>query len=217
MDRNLGAQQAATAFDDYKAYGDLFQWGRPADGHQLINWTSKTTGTPVNGITNVLATTDIPGHGNFILCDLAANPFTGDWRSDNNRGRWATNPQGPCPAGWHIPTLTEWQAEVSNTIGIGSSTPGTATTGGMTMRSTAFDLLKLTVPSYRVCTDGSLFVGSESGIGAGSWGSYWSSSDRKRDGVPHSEPYSVSFGRDYAQIVTSQHTDGISVRCIKNL
>nr|MBS0037248.1 hypothetical protein [Saprospiraceae bacterium] len=34
MDRNLGASQAATASDDENSFGDLFQWGRFADGHQ---------------------------------------------------------------------------------------------------------------------------------------------------------------------------------------
>src|SRR5688572_22406021 len=43
MDRNLGASQVATAYNDYLAYGHLFQWGRPADGHQLVNYTNRTT------------------------------------------------------------------------------------------------------------------------------------------------------------------------------
>jgi hypothetical protein len=34
MDRNLGATQVATSSTDAAAYGDLYQWGRRADGHQ---------------------------------------------------------------------------------------------------------------------------------------------------------------------------------------
>src|SRR6056297_394486 len=34
MDKNLGASQVATASDDEDAYGDLYQWGRAADGHE---------------------------------------------------------------------------------------------------------------------------------------------------------------------------------------
>ncbi|MDZ7738239.1 MAG: hypothetical protein U5K32_04030 [Bacteroidales bacterium] len=34
MDRNLGASQVATASDDENGYGDLYQWGRSADGHE---------------------------------------------------------------------------------------------------------------------------------------------------------------------------------------
>ena len=48
MDRNLGAMRAATSATDYQAYGSLYQFGRGSDGHQLINWTSATAGTPVN-------------------------------------------------------------------------------------------------------------------------------------------------------------------------
>ena len=57
LNNNLGAEyanknssdynpsQQATASNDYLAYGSLFQWGRKADGHELINWYSDTNGT----------------------------------------------------------------------------------------------------------------------------------------------------------------------------
>ena len=35
MDRNLGAQRPAVNSKDSKAFGDLYQWGRPKDGHQI--------------------------------------------------------------------------------------------------------------------------------------------------------------------------------------
>ena len=57
MDRNLGASQVATSSDDAASYGDLYQWGRGTDGHQIR--TSATTTT--------LSSADVPGHGNFIL------------------------------------------------------------------------------------------------------------------------------------------------------
>jgi len=56
MDRNLGATQVPTASDDELGYGDLFQWGRLDDGHQVR--TSNTTTT--------LSTSDVPGHDDFI-------------------------------------------------------------------------------------------------------------------------------------------------------
>jgi hypothetical protein len=34
MDRNLGASQVANSSTDAASYGDLYQWGRRADGHQ---------------------------------------------------------------------------------------------------------------------------------------------------------------------------------------
>ncbi|MFO7863559.1 MAG: hypothetical protein R6U85_06130, partial [Salinivirgaceae bacterium] len=60
MDRNLGASQVATSSTDANAYGDLYQWGRAADGHQI-----RTSGT-----TATLATSDTPGHGDFITNGL---------------------------------------------------------------------------------------------------------------------------------------------------
>ena len=59
MDRNLGASQVATSVTDEFAYGDLYQWGRHADGHQAR--TSSTT--------SVLATNNAPNHSEFILAD----------------------------------------------------------------------------------------------------------------------------------------------------
>ena len=85
MDRNLGASQVATAYNDHEAYGDLFQWGRAADGHQLITWTNSTTGTPVSGITETLADTDTPDHSDFIT---SSSEDDWDWRSPQNNDLW---------------------------------------------------------------------------------------------------------------------------------
>ena len=54
MDRNLGASQVATSSTDANAYGDLYQWGRAADGHE--SRTSATTSTN--------ATSAVPNDGN---------------------------------------------------------------------------------------------------------------------------------------------------------
>jgi uncharacterized protein (TIGR02145 family) len=202
LDRNLGAAQVATAFDDYKAYGDFFQWGRPADGHQLINWTASDAGTSVNGISTVVATSDTPGHNNFIIPPYV-KPL--DWRNDNNRNRWATVPQGPCPAEWHVPTKDEWAAEVSKTKG------GTANSGGMTNRNTAFSQLKLTVAGYR---DGEgPTMGQLGEVGRRTF--YWSSSDRiNLDG--YTDAIDLEVGTDYVQQAPLNKSVGLSVRCLIN-
>ena len=99
MDRNLGASRAAISSTDAQAYGDLYQWGRGADGHQCR--TSVTTTT--------LSSTDQPGNGNFIKS--TATPY--DWRSPQNLNLWqGTNGvNNPCPSGYRIPTETEINAE----------------------------------------------------------------------------------------------------------
>jgi len=99
MDRNLGATQVATSSTDAASYGDLYQWGRGADGHQI-----RTSGTTSN-----LSSTDAPGHANFIL--PPDSPY--DWRSPQNTNLWqgVSGVNNPCPAGYRIPTDTELDAE----------------------------------------------------------------------------------------------------------
>jgi uncharacterized protein (TIGR02145 family) len=99
MDRNLGASQAATGSTDADAYGDLYQWGRGADGHQCRN--SDTTST--------LSSTDNPGHSDFIT----SGPSPHDWRNPRNDNLWqgVSGINNPCPNGYRMPTSAEWDAE----------------------------------------------------------------------------------------------------------
>ncbi|MDD4385773.1 MAG: FISUMP domain-containing protein [Bacteroidales bacterium] len=96
IDRNLGASQVATSSTDSAAYGDLYQWGRAADGHQIR--TSDTTSTQ--------SSSDDPGHGNFIIKSM-------DWRNPQNDNLWqgVSGINNPCPSGFRLPTEVEWEAE----------------------------------------------------------------------------------------------------------
>lgn len=108
LDRNLGALRAAQSPYDNLAGGDLFQWGRAADGHQLILRTSNGS-TPVNGITAVQSSTDSPGTNKFILGTKGLY----DWRIPQNSNLWqgVNGINNPCPPGWKIPSQEEWLAE----------------------------------------------------------------------------------------------------------
>jgi len=99
MDRNLGASQTATSSTDAAAYGDLYQWGRRADGHQCRNSA---------GTAN-LSSSDQPAHGNFIM----VNGGNYDWRSPQNDNLWqgVSGVNNPCPLTYRIPTSAELDAE----------------------------------------------------------------------------------------------------------
>jgi hypothetical protein len=96
MDRNLGATKVAVSHTDTEAYGDLYQWGRLADGHQCRN----------SGTTATLSTTNVPGHSNFILTAQ-------HWRDPLDATLWqgVNGVNNPCPQGYRIPTVAEWAAE----------------------------------------------------------------------------------------------------------
>jgi uncharacterized protein (TIGR02145 family) len=99
LDRNLGASRVANNSTDAEAYGDLYQWGRAADGHQIRT----------SGKTSTLSSSNTPGHGNFIV--ISNSPY--DWRSPQNDNLWqgVSGTNNPCPSGYRLPTEAEWEAE----------------------------------------------------------------------------------------------------------
>ncbi len=175
LDRNLGASQVATAYNDPLSYGELFQWGRLIDGHQIR--TSSTT--------NVLSSSDVPGHGDFIITE--DDPY--DWRNPQNNNLWqeTTNINNPCPDGWNIPSLTQWQE---------------ATTG-WTNRTDAFNsLLKLPAAGWRSESAGNV-------SNAGSWGNYWTTT------INATGARGVQFDSFNFNTGTYARASGRSVRCLK--
>jgi uncharacterized protein (TIGR02145 family) len=102
MDRNLGATQAATSPTDEKAYGDLYQWGRGFDGHQI-----RTSGS-----TPIVSNIDQPLNDNFII----PSKIPWDWRFPQNAKLWqgVNGVNNVCPVGFRLPTQTEWMEEIAS-------------------------------------------------------------------------------------------------------
>lgn len=99
LDRNLGASQVATSFNDANAYGYLYQWGRNNDGHQIR--TSATSSGPVAS----------GNEGSKFIVNSAGD----DWLSVHDDTRWNGSYKGlhdPCPAGFRVPTRAEWDTEM---------------------------------------------------------------------------------------------------------
>jgi uncharacterized protein (TIGR02145 family) len=101
MDRNLGATQVAIKNTDVQSFGDLYQWGRRADGHQ-----SRYSNT-----TTELSNSEFPMTNSFILSPNEPN----DWLTTQNSMLWQDLKANTsvCPVGFRIPTLNEWALEMS--------------------------------------------------------------------------------------------------------
>ena len=144
LDRNLGATQVADSLTDENSYGDLYQWGRNADGHQIRDPLSGTTGTQA---TDFFTTSGdfIIGFGNWLS---GATPPTHMWS-----GTAAEN--NPCPSGFRIPTAAEWNQErltwTSNNAAGAFASP-----------------LKLPMAGFRFSSDGALYA---VGTGGSYWSS----------------------------------------------
>ena len=71
--------QQATIHGDHHAFGSLFQFGRPADGHELVNYTNASAWAYKHGTTNVPATSyPNVGHGQTIIPDASTDALGAD-------------------------------------------------------------------------------------------------------------------------------------------
>ncbi len=187
LDRNLGAAEVATGKTDDKAYGDLYQWGRFADGHEKRN-------SPVyDGDNNGLATTAVPNEGNtwdgkFIT--TSNSPY--DWLNtqDNNLWQGVNGTNNPCPPGFRLPTETELDNERQNW---GSNDDNGAYNSP----------LKFTLAGRRLTPDASL-------SNVGTDGYYWSSSVNGNSGR------ALHFNSSNANMSNRRRALGASVRCIED-
>lgn len=99
MDRNLGALRPAARENDPDSWGDLYQWGRFGEGHQLrLSSTSST-----------LLTSPTSYSRNFII-------WTANWLNHEDNSLWqgADGTNNPCPQGFKLPTKEEWQTEIDS-------------------------------------------------------------------------------------------------------
>ncbi len=189
MDRNLGAAQVATNTKDELSFGWLYQWGRDTDGHQKRTATTQSDGPT--------SSTPTPNHDIYIGMESGTG---GDWLIPHNDNLWqgVNGINNPCPTGYRIPTITEWEAEISSwysedSLGAFSSP------------------LKLPIAGER---DGNGGISSNS---TNYSGSYWSSTiDTDPNSYYSNESTMIKITSDYVRIESRPRAYGLSIRCIKD-
>ncbi|MGV4558054.1 FISUMP domain-containing protein, partial [Ornithobacterium rhinotracheale] len=209
LNNNLGAEyarvgspyfnpvQQATAKDDWKAYGSLFQWQRKPDGHELYTWTSGTSApTPkysgtharVNSWTNPNTNQFIPSSGSTWSWNYTGQGPWDLWQSGKSNN--------PCPQGYHVPTKEEWQTLHQAIAGSTSSVSNN--------KMWSETSLSLPASGYRDY--------SASFSGQGSNGYYWSSGQNGSESAWYM--YFISGGSSPSR--NDDQADGFSVRCLKD-
>lgn len=201
---NFNPAQQATSKDDWRAYGSLFQWQRQPDGHELINWSDATSGSPKyigngsasNSWMNAGTNKFIPSVANDAwITNLLRTASTQKdlWKSS---GSDKTN---PCPLGYHVPTHLE-QTTLHNAI-MGYNIGTSPSNSDKMWKETG---LKLPASGNRYFSSGTLYSQSV-------YGHMWSS-DPTAGGAR-----ALYFAATDSGVNDTGNTAyGYSVRCIKD-
>ena len=220
MDKNLGASdipKEQQLDSDTASFGHLYQWGRKADGHQIVLPLRADGGTAasydINGkpLTGTFFSQTINRPANTDKDNAPANKFiTISVGSGSNNGNWLSAPfdelwQGlngyniPCPSGFRVPYGGEFMDEVNNTF------PSKNITGAFN------SFLRLPLTGYRNNVDGrpaKYFTFEE--------GRYWTA-----DYLDYNTANSILINRtSIVEVNNYLNTDarrarGYAVRCIK--
>ena len=191
LDRNLGSSSACSDYKgDPECWGDLYQWGRPSDGHQ------KRNSSTVSEISSNVQ----PNHNNFILVHIkekdivkaAPHIVTANWYTLHDNSLWQENAIGVCPTGWRVPTIHDFED-------LNISSP-----------KDAFHKIKLSLSGFRVGHD----MNNNGKVrGASYMGFYWTST------IKHDKNAVAAFKIDIGVEPTYHYhakASGNSVRCMKD-
>ncbi len=190
LDRNLGASRVANTVDDTAAYGNLYQWGRGADGHE------SRSASVINEDGDTYATVIAPNAGNAWDGRIINDPD--DWTdwvdiySDEEDPSlrvklWSTasnaesNKNQVCPCGFVVPSEADYAA----------------------LTASAIVSLKFTYGGYRLSYDNmdGVIEGFDRGY-------YWTTGSNGR------VVESAIFDNNAFTNTTTPLSDGLSVRCI---
>ena len=193
LQQNLGANRVATSMTDQESYGDLYQWGRWDDGHQLR--------TPVpNVVANTTLSANNPsglpsgGSKNYISNWWTLGSVTDTWVAKKATEVSASNGCDPCKilgAEWHIPTVANWESVLN--------------AENITNNQTAFaSNLKIPTGGWRNTNSSGI-----SSAGTSSW--YWTNKTDNQNSAIGIWIQTASVQREYKDL----RSYGTSIRCVK--
>lgn len=193
LQQNLGAKRVANSMTDQESYGDLYQWGRWDDGHQVRTPAPNVVDNSTLSANNP---TGLPSGGskNYVSNWWTAGAGTDTWNASKATGVSSSNGCDPCKIlgnEWHIPTVENWKSvltaeNISNNQSAYASNLKIPTGGWRNTNSTGI-----------------------SSAGTSSW--YWTSKSDNKNAAIGVWIQSGSIAKEYKDL----RSYGTSIRCVK--
>ncbi len=115
--KNLGAEREATSLDDFKSFGDFYQFGRGNDGHQIVEWIDASSpeflGPNSETFGDAAVVEDLNEVSNVFYRGSSISDFwyAGDDFSIEDFWQGVGGINNPCPYGFRLPTVAEFEVE----------------------------------------------------------------------------------------------------------
>lgn len=198
MDRPLGASQVCTSKIDSLCYGNLYQWGRGADGHEIRSNTDTQNIDPIVFPYIGSSTHEIATKGDFDWLVLAQDGQEKSAFVTDRTASWAKTVDNPiCPDKWYVPSRLELTALANAEKIIDGDTAFAST-------------LKLALSGARSAKSSTI-------EGAGTIGYIWS---RDSDGADSNASSNTAYSFTYDGTATFSRpykAEGHAIICIKEL
>jgi uncharacterized protein (TIGR02145 family) len=173
-------------------------------------------GVVINGVTWATRNVDAPGRFTAKSSDYgklyqwnrkkgwaSTGESISDWDSSTPSGNTWEKANDPCPEGWHVPTLAEFEILFDINQVSDEWTTLNGVNGRQFIDKTTGKSIFVPAAGYRSLDDGIL-------ADQYTTGTYWSSTDFK-----NTYAYDMFFGSDYAGCAYNNRKYGQSIRCVQ--